>query len=40
MKRLLLTLIEDQGQTEFVLPSGELLGYMSGYPVYTPTIKE
>jgi hypothetical protein len=35
-----LVLVEDQGQTEFVLPSGELLGYMSGYPVYTPTIEE
>ena len=32
-----LVLVEDQGQTEFVLPSGELLGYMVGYPVYTPT---
>ena len=31
-----LVLVEDQGQTEFVLPSGELLGYMVGYPVYTP----
>ena len=35
-----LVLAEDQGQTEFVLPSGELLGYMVGYPVYTPTIEE
>ena len=31
-----LVLVEDQGQTEFALPSGELLGYMVGYPVYTP----
>ena len=31
-----LVLAEDQGQTEFVLPSGELLGYMVGYHVYTP----
>ena len=35
-----LVLVEDQGQTEFPLPSGELLGYMVGYPVYTPTIEE
>jgi len=35
-----LVLVEENGQTEFMLPSGELLGYMSGYPVYTPTIKE
>ena len=35
-----LVLVEENGQTEFVLPSGELLGYMVGYPVYTPTIEE
>ena len=36
-----LVLVEENGQTEFMLPSGEeLLGYMVGYPVYTPTIKE
>jgi len=25
--------VENDGQTEFVLPSGELLGYIVGYPV-------
>ena len=33
-----LVLVEEFGQTEFVLPSGELLGYMAGFPVYVEGI--
>ena len=34
-----LVLVEENGQTEFVLPSGELLGYIGHYPQYVAPVE-